>query len=59
MTNAIKVDTKPEADGADSGNGNADTLESQVNISIFLGILILTVFVMPSVGVGEAPYGVV
>ena len=53
MTNAIKVDTKLEADGADSGNGNADTLKSQVNISIFLGILILTVFVMPSIGVGE------
>ena len=53
MTNPIEVDTKRETDGVDSGSGNADTLESQVNISIFLGMLILTVFVMPSVGVGE------
>jgi hypothetical protein len=30
-----------------------DTLGSQVNISIFLGTLILTVFVMPSIGFGE------
>jgi hypothetical protein len=31
----------------------ADTLGSQINISIFLGLLILTVFVMPSIGFGS------
>jgi voltage-gated potassium channel Kch len=31
----------------------ADTLGSQINISIFLGLLILTVFVMPSIGLGD------
>jgi voltage-gated potassium channel Kch len=53
MTKAIKVGTKPETDGADIDGGKTDTLESQISISIFLGILVLTVFVMPSVGVGE------
>jgi hypothetical protein len=31
----------------------AYTLRSQINISIFLGLLILTVFVMPSIGFGS------
>jgi hypothetical protein len=29
----------------------SDTLGSQINISIFLGLLILTIFVMPSIWV--------
>jgi hypothetical protein len=35
------------------GDKNADTLGSQINISIFLGLIILTVFVMPSIGLGD------
>jgi hypothetical protein len=35
------------------GDKTVDTLGSQINISIFLGLLILTVFVMPSIGLGD------
>src|SRR5260370_37020558 len=35
------------------GDKTADTLGSQINISIFLGLVVLTVFVMPSLGLGD------
>jgi hypothetical protein len=44
-----------ETEITESGIGNrfAETLGSQINISIFLGLIILTVFVMPSIGLGD------
>ena len=45
--------SKPEIVGSKIVDQTADTLGSQINISIFLGLLILTVFVMPSIGFGS------
>jgi hypothetical protein len=44
-----------ETDTTERGIGDktVDTLGSQINISIFLGLIILTVFVMPSIGLGD------
>jgi hypothetical protein len=44
-----------ETETAERGIGDktADTLGSQINISIFLALIILTVFVMPSIGLGD------
>jgi len=44
--------TEPPTVGGDIDD-RAETPESQIRISIFLGLLILTVFVLPSIGVGE------
>ena len=49
----MNPDIKPQTVISDVDDGSVDSVESQVNISVFLGILILTVFVMPSIGVGE------
>jgi len=40
--------------GGNIRDHTADTRESQVNITIFLGLLLLTVFIMPALGFGEA-----
>src|SRR5258708_14619758 len=44
---------KTEATESGVGDKSADTLGSQISISIFLGLVILTVFVMPSIGLGD------
>jgi Ion channel len=54
MDTAILGGLEPANEGGDPDDPATDTLESQVNISIFLGALILMVFVMPSIGFGEA-----
>jgi voltage-gated potassium channel Kch len=36
-----------------TGDRTGDHLGSQINISIFLGLIFLTVFVMPSIGLGD------
>jgi hypothetical protein len=46
--------SKPANEGGNLDDHAPDTLGSQVNISVFLGILILTVFIMPSIGFGAA-----
>jgi hypothetical protein len=46
MKTFILIGSKPEAIGGKIVDQTADTLGSQINISIFLGLLILTVFVM-------------
>src|ERR1700730_14533380 len=43
--------------GAHIDDHTAYTLGSQINISIFLGLLILTVFVMPAIGFGSRNEG--
>src|SRR3982074_631851 len=44
---------EPEPINDEISDRAADTLGSQINISIFLGLIILTVFVMPSIGFGD------
>ena len=44
--------SKPANEGGNLDDHAPDTLGSHVNISVFLGILILTVFIMPSIGFG-------
>jgi hypothetical protein len=44
--------SKPANERGNLDDPAPDTLGSQVNISVFLGILILTVFIMPSIGFG-------
>ena len=53
MKTTISSGSKPEIVGSKIVDQTADTLGSQINISIFLGLLILTVFVMPSIGFGS------
>ena len=53
MKSTITSGSKPETVGSKIVDQTADTLGSQINISIFLGLLILTVFVMPSIGFGS------
>jgi hypothetical protein len=53
MKTPIMSDSKPETMGGKIVDRQADTLGSQINISIFLGLLILTVFVMPAIGFGS------
>jgi voltage-gated potassium channel Kch len=52
MTTAATRNGKMETTESGIGDKTADTLGSQINISIFLGLLVLTVFVMPSIGLG-------
>src|SRR5258705_4498183 len=53
MKTTVLGTSKPVKEGGNLDDHAPDTLGSQVNISVFLGILILTVFIMPSIGVGE------
>ena len=53
MKTAAKGNGKTEKTERGIGDKFGDTLGSQINISIFLGLLILTVFVMPSIGLGD------
>ena len=53
MKTAAKRNGKTETTERGIGDKFADTLGSQINISIFLGLLVLTVFVMPSIGLGD------
>src|SRR5260370_23428997 len=53
MKTAATRNGKTETTESGTGDKTADTLGSQINISIFLGLLILTVFVMPSIGLGD------
>jgi hypothetical protein len=53
MKTPIMSDSKPETIGGKIVDRTADTPGSQITISIFLGLLILTVFVMPSIGLGD------
>jgi hypothetical protein len=53
MKTAAKRNGKTEKTERGIGDKFGDTLGSQINISIFLGLLILTVFVMPSIGLGD------
>jgi Ion channel len=52
MDTPIMVGSEPPT-VADDIDDQVETLGSQVRISIFLGLLIITVFVLPSVGLGE------
>jgi hypothetical protein len=53
MKTTITSDSKPETVGSKIVDQTADTRGSRINISIFLGLLILSVFVMPSIGFGS------
>jgi hypothetical protein len=53
MKTAAKRNGKTETTESGIVDKFADTLGSQINISIFLGLVVLTVFVMPSIGLGE------
>jgi len=53
MKTTITSGGEPPTSGGNIDDHTADTLGSQINISIFLGLLILTVFVMPSIGFGD------
>src|SRR5712672_209344 len=53
MKTPIMSDSKPETAGGKDIDQTADTPGSHLNISIFLGLLILTVFVMPAIGFGS------
>ena len=53
MKTPIMSDSKPETVGSKIVDQTADTRGSRINISIFLGLLILIVFVMPSIGFGD------
>jgi hypothetical protein len=49
----LPAESGPEPLGGNIRDRAADTRESQINITIFLGLLILTVFIMPALGFGE------
>jgi hypothetical protein len=53
MKTAATRDGETETTGSGIGDMTVDTLGSQISISIFLGLIILTVFVMPSIGLGD------
>src|SRR5580692_11214297 len=53
MNTVAKRNGTTETTESGIGDKFADTLGSQINISIFLGLLVLTVFVMPSIGLGD------
>src|SRR5712672_3522995 len=53
MKTTISSGSKPEIVGSKIVDQTADTPGSQINLSIFLGLLILTVFVMPAIGFGS------
>ena len=53
MKTAATRDGETETTVSGIFDKTVDTLGSQINISIFLGLLILTVFVMPSIGLGD------
>jgi hypothetical protein len=49
----LPAESGPDRYGGNIRDHTADTRESQINISVFLGLLILTVFIMPALGFGE------